>query len=143
MRIIRGTLRVSVIRRLCREPSCLAGRRLQLRIAGRACLVMLDRVTVFRSFSGLQHLRWFVWKVILVMSIFQTVVRTDKSDSRLFAIIPIKVRGGPFMQRNATFRRSRSQVESAVTVQFNGLPRREEAARHMGLEMIYGNEKYC
>ena len=40
------------------------------------------------------------------------------------------------MQRATALGGSRSQIESAVFVQFNGLPRREQAARHMGLEMI-------
>ena len=41
------------------------------------------------------------------------------------------------MQRATAFGGSRSQVESAIFVQFNGLPRREQAARrHVELEMI-------
>jgi hypothetical protein len=40
------------------------------------------------------------------------------------------------MQRATAFGGSRSQVESAIFVQFNGLPRREYAARHVELEMI-------
>jgi len=37
------------------------------------------------------------------MSILQAGVGADKSDGWLFAVIPIEVRGRPFMQRDATF----------------------------------------
>lgn len=77
-----------------------------------------------------------MWKGIFVLNIFQTCIGVNESDGRLFAVIPIKVRGSSLVKHAATSAGSRFQVESAALVQLDRMPRMEKAARHMGLEMV-------